>query len=189
MAYFMKTMWETYTLNDVTYNFDHLNEFYMVANDSLGNEKRLIVTYNDHVFTRDPMPNETIELAFPNAARTPFGVFCADRYAMSLTLPAIIQELPTQRIWNLAKTDCYAHVPTVDHNGQNQLYSIIFSLFPIKNPKIPHDFRLHIRSAYICDIKEPDTFGDIRFSHLLTVTSNGNSPSRIFNRNRKKPKL
>lgn len=185
----MKTMWEAYTLNDVTYNFDHLKEFYLLASDSLGNEKRLIVTYNDHVFTRDPRPGENIELAFPNAVRNPFGVFCADRYSMSLKLPAIIQELPNHRIWNLAKDDRYAHIPTVDNKGQKQLYSIIFSLFPIKNTTIPHDFRLHIRSAYICDIKEPDTFGDIRFSHLLTVTGKGQTPSRISTRNRKRPKV
>lgn len=185
--YFSKG-WPSYSVGEVTYEFAHLDECYMQASDSLGAERSIAVTYSDHVFTRDPMPSEDEISAFPGSLRNPFGVLCPTRYRMSVTLPAIVAGIPGQRIWNLAKDDRYAHVPILGEDGVEQLYSVVFSLDPVKR-HIPYDFRLHIRTAYPCDRKVPDTFGNVRFSHLLMLRENGLHPQRNYAKGRKVPTI
>ncbi|GMB81234.1 hypothetical protein NN6n1_20170 [Shinella zoogloeoides] len=185
--YISKTLWPDYTLGEVTYSFGHLSEAYMVASDSLGAEKSIIVTYADHVFTRDAKSGDDLANAFPGANRVPFGVFCETRYKLSKQLPALIEQIPSQRIWNLRKDDRYAHVPLLTEGGETILYSVVFSLEPVKR-NIPFDFWLRIRTAYPCDVDPPDTFGEVRFSHLLMVRDKGQHPQRNFTNHRKKPK-
>jgi len=103
-------------------------------------------------------------------------------------LPAIIQALPHQRIWNLRKDDRYAHVPLITADGESVLYSIIFSLEPVRR-NIPYEFWLRVRTAYPCDHDPPDTFGEVRFSHLLMVRNQNQHPQRNFTTHRKKPKM
>lgn len=186
--YIARQIWSDYILEDTVFTFGHLAEAYLAAQDSLGNEKRIIVTYQDHVFTRDPIESDRPENAFPGAKRHPYGVFCPIRYRWSLHLPQIINLLPDQRIWNLRKDDRYAHVPLVTENGETILYSIVFSLEPLKR-NIPYDFWMKVRTAYPCDNLPPDTFGDIRFSHLLMVREQGKHPARNFSSHRKTPKM
>ncbi|MFD1746539.1 hypothetical protein ACFSE1_13790 [Rhizobium helianthi] len=185
--YIAKKVWPDYILNGATFSFTHLAEAYFTAHDSLGHEKQIIVTYQDHVFTRDAVEGETLKDAFPGANRDPFGVFCPVRYRWSLRLPQIIALLPEQRIWNLRKDDRYAHVPVVAENGETILYSIVFSIEPVKR-NIAYDFWIRVRTAYPCDGPPPDTFGDVRFSHLLMVRERGKHPPRNYSPHRKTPK-
>lgn len=186
--YIAKVLWSDYSSGESTFTFTHLTETYLLASDSLGNERRIIVTYQDHVFTRDPADGDTPQDAFPGAKRDPYGVFCPTRYRWSLLLPEVISRLPEQRIWSLRKDDRYAHIPIVTESGETILYSIVFSLEPVKR-NIPYDFWIRVRTAYPCDDLPPDTFGEVRFSHLLMVRSQGKHPARNFSPHRKTPKM
>lgn len=186
--YFMKSVWPEYAHGENKFGFGHLAESYMVASDSVGVNRNIIVIYQDHVFTRDPVEGDSPSDAFPDARREPYGVFCPDRYRWSLVLPQIVSQLPGERIWNLRKDDRYAHVPVVTENGDTILYSIVFSLEAVRK-NIPYEFLLRVRTAYPCTDAPPDTFGDVRFSHLLMVRAQGTHTHRNYTSHRKMPKM
>jgi hypothetical protein len=83
--------------------------------------------------------------------------------------------------------DGYAIVPTVDHNGNETLYGIVFSLDRVTG--LPVQLHMRIKSAHPRDEQDIATFGQIRFAHLLTLRMKGESPARIMNRHRKRPRL
>ena len=147
----------------------------------------MLVTFTDHVFTRDEVAGDLAASAFPNCSRTPRGYLCPDRYRLSSQLPGLISGLASQRVWNLTGEDRYAQVPIVDDQGVRRLYAIVFSLDRLKG--LATDLRLTVRSAHICDRKPPDTFGEVRFSHLVKLRLERKHPKREYGGNRKRPKM
>ena len=147
----------------------------------------MLVTFTDHVFTRDEVVGDIVALAFPNCSRTPRGYLCPDRYRMSLHLPGLLAGLAYQRVWNLTGEDPYAQLPILDDRGIRRLYAIVFTLDRLKGLKT--DLRLIVRSAYVCDRKPPDTFGEVRFAHLVRLRLERKHPKREYGDKRKRPKM
>lgn len=95
--YITKSLWPDYTCGDAEYSFQHLSELTLTLQDSASVERRVIVTFSDHVFTRDPAPGDTERDAFPACSRTPYGVLCPVRYSFSSHLPQVIPDICAAR--------------------------------------------------------------------------------------------
>lgn len=60
------------------------------------------------------------------------------------------------------------------HEDEEALYAIIFTLDKV-------------RSAYLCREKAPDTFGEVKFKHLVRLRLENKHPARVYSAARKKP--
>lgn len=186
--YFVKSLWADYSIDGQTYQFNHLAERSFNVMDTNGIERSIAISYSDHVFTRDPKPGDDPKLAFPNCSREPYGLFCNQRYPLSLRLPNLVPEVANQRVWNLTRDDSYAQLPIVDVEGNARMYAIIFALHACRQG-IPYDLHLRVRSAYICTDKPPATFGDVKFAYLAKLRLEGEHATMVFGKRRKVPKL
>ena len=182
-----KPLWSPFESDGQTYVFDHLVEFDFTCRDSDGVERAIQVVFTDHVFTRDPESDDQRADAFPGCSRTPFGMFCPDRHRMSHRLPELIESMAANRVWALTGEDRYAQIPVVDDEGRRLLYAVIFSLDRLKGDH--RHLRMLVRSAHFCDRKPPDTFGEVKFAHLVKLRLGGKHPRKIFDRGRKRPKM
>lgn len=179
--------WSTFTVRGVSYAFGHLVDFEFTCKDSDGADCLVLVTFTDHVFTRDPVPGDSNADAFPNCSRTPYGLVCPVRHRMSLRLRDIIEQVAGRKVWSLYAGDRYAQVPVLDDEGAEVLYAVIFSLDPFKGTK--HHLRMLVRSAYVCDVEPPDTYGEVKFSNLVKLRMTNKHPRKVTDRGRKKPKM
>ncbi|MBD9447436.1 hypothetical protein [Rhizobium sp. RHZ01] len=182
--YLTKNLWPDFTLAETTYSFAHLAEQYLTVVDSAGQERRIIATFTDHVFTRDRLTSDVIEHAFPGCSRG-VGFVCSERHALSLQLPTLLPNICSSKVWNLTGADRYAQVPVVTHEDEEALYAIIFTLDKVKG--LPFHLHLMVRSAYLCREKAPDTFGEVKFKHLVRLRLENKHPARVYSAGRKKP--
>lgn len=182
--YFQKR-WPPFTVADVVYSFDHLDEFTLHVVDSAGHQRAIIVSYTDHVFTKDGTPQDDISALFPKCSR-PSGVLCPRRYGLSLGLRGHIQYATGGEVWIVDGHDHYAHLPIVTHDGRDAMVAVMFSLEKVSG--IPADLHMRIRSAYECDIRVPTTFGSVRFRHLVRLRMEGKRPPKRTERGRRQPK-
>jgi hypothetical protein len=183
--YFHKQSWPPFVYAGVTYGFTHLDEYQLEVTDSARVNRRIAVTFSDHCFTRNPEAGDDPALRYAHSSRD-CGHFCSERYQHSLNLAAHIGQAVMRNVWHLGH-DGYAIVPTVDHRGNRTLYGIVFSLDPVSG--LPVDLHMRVKSAYPCDEKEIDTYGRIKFAHLVTLRMQGKHPKRIMDRHRKRPRV
>jgi hypothetical protein len=183
--YFQKRSWGSFTYQADTYDLTHLDEYEVDVTDSKGMVRRIAIGYSDHCFTREPRTGDDSALQFLRSTR-PVGHFCVERYRLSLGLRQQVAHAMQRKVWNL-QGENFAIVPTVNHHGVDTLYAIVFSLDRVK--KLPVDLDMRVRTAYPCDIKDITTFGEVRFSHLVTLRIEGKSPGRNLDRRRPRPKL
>lgn len=183
----VKPKWPPFDVDGANYTFEHLADFSFTCRDSDGSERAVLVSFTDHVFTRDPEIGDLPAKAFPDCSRTPHGYVCPTRYRMSFQLPKLIEQVAAQKVWSLSGADRYAQVPVVDDQGTKLLYAIIFTLDRITGREEP--LRMLIRSAHLCDRKAPDTFGEVRFAHLVKLRLERKHPNKNFNKGRKQPKM
>lgn len=90
--------WSTFTVQGVSYAFGHLVDFEFTCKDSDGTDRLVLVTFTDHVFTRDPAQGDSQADAFPDCSRKPYGLVCPVRHRMSLRLRGIIQQVTAQKV-------------------------------------------------------------------------------------------
>ncbi|HEV3156988.1 MAG TPA: hypothetical protein VGZ00_06530 [Candidatus Baltobacteraceae bacterium] len=182
--YFHEATWATFVHLGATYSLAHLNEYTFSVVDTDGKERKIVVNFSDHCFTRDVKSTDHPQLFYPRSTRKPVGVFCFERYEYSLGLIGHIAHASTGKVWN-AGADVFAIVPLISRTGKEMLYAIVFSLERVKG--LPVDLRMRIKTAYPCDEKPIETFGEVRFRHLVALRMRGKSPGRITGRHRKKP--
>lgn len=179
--------WPPFALGETVYSFDHLVDFAFTCKDSEGTERSVLVTFSDHVFTRKAESDDKPAEAFPECSRTPHGYVCPTRYRMSFQLPALIEKVAGQKVWLLTGDDRYAQIPVVDDEDRKLLYAVIFSLERNKGREYP--LRMYVRSAHLYDRKPPDTFGEVKFAHLLKLRVANKHPPKNHDRGRKRPKM
>jgi hypothetical protein len=186
--YFQKSPWTPFVHEGITYDLSHLDEYQFAVTDTDDIERHIAVTFSGHCFTRKLEPSDVAELQYDASDRTPAGVFCFERYGHSLGLRQHIASAVTSKVWNAASDrDVYAIVPVVDHSGRLVLYAIVFNLIPVQS--LPVSLHMRIETAYPCDRKPIDTFGEVRFRHLVALRMRRQSPGRLTNRDRKRPHL
>jgi len=180
--------WSPYVHGGSTYPFDHLCDFLLEVVDSAKVRRRLVVTFSDHVFTRDARGGDDPLRSFPGSTRRPPGHFCEIRYGCSLRLREIIEHCAQGDVWHLGGGDeSYAQIPTIDQAGNAILYAVIFALDPVR--ELPFDLLMRVRSAYPCDESVPATFGSIRFRHLVALRAQSKRPKKVFGDKRQVPRL
>lgn len=177
--------WPSFMVDGQRFDLAHLNDFVLEAEDSSRAVRRMLVTFSDHCFTREP--NDGLDAApiFPGCSRGPDGRFSTERYALSLRLPDLIRATTQGVVWNMAG-DHYAIV-TKMVDGARHDYAIVFSLDPIKGLS---DIRLHmrVRTAHERPDHQIDTFGSVRFAHLLKLRFERRRPTKVYDRHRRRPK-
>jgi hypothetical protein len=182
--YFQKQSWPAFAYQGQTYDFTHLDEYEVEANDSGGMARRIAISFSDHCFTREPATDDDPALRYPHSTRT-VGYFCIDRYQLSMNLARYIDHAMQGKVW-IIEGENYATIPTVDHQGNKILYGIVFSLDRAK--KLPVDLDMRVRTAFPCDEAEIVTYGSVRFSHLVTLRMQSKRPNRNFDRHRPRPR-
>jgi hypothetical protein len=184
--YFQEQSWPPFIYQGVTYSFTHLDEYQVEVTDSAGVVRRIAVTFSDHCFTRNvDAVGDDPALLYPASTCNP-GYFCVDRYQHSLGLRGHVAQAIDRRVWNVREGN-FAIVPVVNHQGDNMLYGIVFSLDRVTG--LPVALHMRVRTAFPCDEAAIATFGEIRFAHLVTLRMQGKSPKLILDRHRKRPRL
>lgn len=83
--------------------------------------------------------------------------------------------------------DRYGQIPTVDEEGSLSFYAIVFSLEKAKG--MPFSLHMRVRTAFPCDRDPPDTFGSVKFKHLVELRVKNKRPPKGYDRKRRKPTL
>ena len=169
------------------FEFEHLDEYHLVAEDSEGNERHIIVVFSDHCFT-DKAPEDSLapqKYLYQDSTRNP-GYFCKKRYRHSLLLVQHIEDAKERSVWN-ASGQNLAIIPTVEENGVPAHYAVLFYLRRWKGNR-PYHLRMDVVSAYICDdIAQFATFGEIGFKKLVSLAMKNKQPTKNTKRRRKRP--
>lgn len=181
--YFHKAGWPPFVHRGTTYDLAHLSEYEFTVEDTDKQTRTVAVTFTDHCFTREEEPGDDPALFYPGSSRQP-GVFCFIRYALALKIRDHIARAAGGSVWNL-EGESFAAVPLVDSSGQSVLYGVIFSLDAVTG--LPVQLHMRVRTAYPVDEKELVTYGAVRFKHLVALRMKGKRPSRLMDRNRRRP--
>ena len=180
--------WQSFALEGTLFELEHLDEYHLVAQDSEGTERHIIVVFSDHCFT-DKDPEDSLspqKFLYPSSDRRP-GYFCRRRYEHSLLLTQHIESAKERSVWN-ASGQNLAIIPTVTENGIPAHYAILFSLRRWKGTQ-PYQLRMDVVSAYICEeVSQFATFGTIGFKRLVSLAMQGKQPTKNNSHRRKRPK-
>lgn len=175
--YFQPSSWSSFTYNGQIYKLFHLDEFEFAVVDTEGFTRTIAVTFGDHCFTHKPKSGDDPALVYPQSDRNP-GHFCFERYQLSLFLAARIKQMADGKVWRV-QGDNFATLPMLDQKGHPVMYGIIFNLDRVKG--LPVQLRMRVMTAH--PIKENDpvpvTYGQTRFSHLVTLRMKNKMPQRI----------
>jgi hypothetical protein len=184
--YFQKARWAPFMFQGAEYPLNHLDEYEFTVKDSDKQDRRIVVTFGDHCFTRNPEPGDDPALVYPTSDRRP-GHFCFDRYHHTSGLVGHIRDVAQAgrgQVWTVDGNN-FAIVPVVNHAGKANLYAIVFSLDRVKG--LPVHLHMRIKTAHACTDKNIVTFGAVRFRHLVALRMKGKVPGRITSRDRKTP--
>jgi len=169
------------------FEFKHLDEYHLVAQDSEGTDRNIIVVFSDHCFTdKDPEdPLNPQKFLYSSSTRNP-GYFCRKRYRHSLSIVQHIEDAKVRSVWN-ASGQNLAIIPMVEENNAPAFYAVVFNLRRWTGSR-PYHLRMDVVSAYICDdISKFATFGEIGFKKLVSLAMKNKQPRQNTNRRRKRP--
>lgn len=186
MPYFQTHPWPAFYVEGRLHDLSHLDEYSFELADSRGVQRHIVVTFEDHCFTRKLESQDDPGLVFPNCSRKP-GAFCTERYKHSLLIREHIAKASLGEVW-IADGEGFAVIPTVDGDGTRVLYCILFDLKRIQG--MPFDLRMFVRTSYPLDQgRYFATHGNIRFRHLVTLRMEGRMPPRNRDSRRKRPQI
>ncbi len=177
--------WPPFEVDGTVYLLSHLDDIVLQVEDSEKATRGIRVSFSDHCFTRDPVDKADPAPFFPDCSRGKGGRFCVDRYTLSLDLPNLVKSLTGGVVWN-TDGDHYA-VVSAQVGGVRRDYAVVFSLDPLKGFQGIH-LQMRIRSAHARDGAPINTFGNVRFAHLMTLRIANRRPNKVFDNNRKRPK-
>lgn len=182
-GYLVAAPWPDFVVGDTTYDFSHLNEYTFETVDSDGTTRTIIVSFEDHCFTRKPKGADDTAPVFPGCSRQD-GRFCTERFELSKAIQAHIDAASKAKVWSTT-SDHYA-VVSIGQGDQSQEYGIVFSLDRVKGLAGVH-LHMRIRTAHPRNEEPLDTFGNIRFAHLVKLRMLNQRPNKNFDRHRKRP--
>lgn len=172
--YLQKSSWPSFTYQGTTYSLTHLDEYVFSAQDQSGANRNIVVTFDDHCFTRNCECGDPPDLRYPGCSRNP-GCFCFDRYTCSLGITQHISAATSGNVW-LLKGSHFAIIPGVLFQGVIVDYGIVFNLDRVTGL---HEIDLHMRvkSAYPFTQKKPTTYGRTRFKVLIDLRMRNKYPA------------
>lgn len=182
-GYLVAPPWERFVVGETTYDLSHLNEYTFLAEDSGGDDRTIIVSYEDHCFTRKPNGPDDATPLFPGCSRED-GRFCAERFELSKEIRRHIEAALKGKVWN-STSDHYAIV-VIGEGDQKREYGIVFSLDRVKGIANV-DLHMRIRTAHPRTEDPLETFGHVRFAHLIKLRMQNKRPPKNYDKHRKKP--
>jgi hypothetical protein len=191
--FLLQAPWPPFVHGGKTFDLSHLNERVDYVVDSDKKKRTVLITFTDHCFTRNSEGEEDAAPQFPDCTRTD-GRFCTEHYTLSILLNDYINLSSLKNVWNTDKDEHYAIVRGVDHRGSRIEYAIIFSLDKLRGIQAEGGARieLHMRVRTAHKREEGhavETFGSVRFSHLVKLVMEKKRPPKIYDRDRKRPGL
>ena len=181
----MLMKWPPFIFDGQSYSLDHLEDRIYHVEDSKKVQRKVLVVFSDHCFTRSRAPEDDETLWWSSTTRED-GTFCFDRYTLSKSIVEHLEMAFDGESW-IVDGENFAILPSVDHQGQRFFYGVFFSLEKAKS-KGSKGLIMFIRSAYHF-IEPPATYGCTRYRHLLTLRIEGKTPLKTHAANRKRPKL
>lgn len=180
--YIQQEGWKPFSYNDVEYSLSHLDEYSFQVTCSEGLSRNVLVVFSDHCFTKDrESPDEP---RFPKCSRGD-GVFCTTRHKLSLGIRTHITNMLDGKVWN-AEGNSYALIPLQSGDGVKLMYSILFDLSKVTG--VPFDLVMRIKSAHLRDETLLNTFGNVRFKHLVALRIQNKHPKKNYDRRRVRPR-
>lgn len=148
------------------YTFDHLapSEHLVPLNASNSVATELHVTYSIHCFTEEF--DSAVHLdhhRYTHAGET--RAFNLTRYACSVHLPNIVSGLARAKVYR-ARQNNYTYVAQVPLDGQQQPYSLFFTLKNVAAAPAPL-VRMYVQSAYVKPLTVNANAQNWRFGSLL----------------------
>ena len=183
--YIQRKSWTPFVYQGNVYDLGHLDEYLLTVVDTKNVPRILAVTFDDHCFTRSAVAGDDPDLVYSDSNRNP-GYFCFERYQLSLGIGKHIEQATTGQVWSLL-SESFAAVSVVDRLGNTTSYGIVFTLNRVTG--LPIHLHMRVKTAYPVDKGRLDTFGSVRFRHLVTLRMQNKMPGRIFDRNRKVPTI
>jgi hypothetical protein len=185
--------WPLFVHGEKTFDLSHLNERVDYAVDSSKKKRTVLITFTDHCFTRSPNGEGDTAPPYPGCSRAD-GRFCLERYELSTRLNDHLHFSTLREVWNTDSDEHYAIVRGVDHRGARIEYAIIFSLGRLKGVQTRGgakiNLHMRIRTAHRRDENRAiETFGSVRFSHLVKLTMENKRPPKTYDRHRKRPRI
>lgn len=177
-------------IGEALYDLGHLNPVrFQVASEKLRRQVTVRCRFTNHVFTRgfDPLVDDPSMPVIMDGVRQ--RVFCANRYGLSLYLPAAILELREPRIY-VRETKAQRNwlyvatielpAPTIDEQNlapQQDIirYQVFFTMRKAKKTQaIREDVEMVVESAYAEDLtRPPELLGRALFAGLTTAAVEG----------------
>lgn len=160
--------WPPFHHDNQPIDLSHLEPIDLLVKTPSGATRSVHVIFSPHTFTRG------IEATDP-AGHVCFDqrIFCADRYALSKGLAAIISGWPSKRVLQTWEKRSWVYLATVELGTEGGPYHIFFSL---KRRANPARVDLFVESAYR---KDPSTYtpprrpDPIRFALLVEKVFQG----------------
>lgn len=159
------------TIQGKTYTFEHLAPLTLSVPVKSGQTVRIVsvvVHFSCHCFTEAHDPGlHTPDLIYRH--RGEVRAFQVDRYELSKKLPAIIESLPTRKVFFTKETN-YLVVESIDQDGRRVSYTVFFDLKRARG--IGYDLAMTVESAYVKDVL-PKHLDKISFRILAAKTLAG----------------
>jgi hypothetical protein len=178
------------SIGGLFYDLGHLDPVrFQVASEKLHRAVTVRCRFTNHVFTRgfdDQVDNASTPVIMDGIRQR---VFCADRYKLSLYLPAVILELREPRIY-VRETKAqrnWLYVATIDLPGsildggivasQSEItrYQVFFTIRKAKRTQtVREDVEMVVESAYAEDsTRPPELLGRALLAGLATAAVEG----------------
>jgi hypothetical protein len=180
----VSTAWGIFESDGQSFDLGHLDEKVIVV--GIGDvDHRILVRFSDHCFTENAVENDQRPV-FAESTRSD-GRFCLERYNASLSIWEHLERALRSRLW-LGEHDRYLMVSVNVGEGENLRHYIIALTLERLKGRADARLLMRVRTAFL---RTPDkhiaTFGEVRFTNLVTLTLRGKSPPRIYSEKRKKP--
>jgi hypothetical protein len=194
MGFFLQRPWPPFVHRGTTFDLSHLNEHVKEATDSSKAKRTILVTFGDHCFTRPPNGEWDRAPRYPNCSRGVDGRFCTERHELSLQIMDQIDFASLKDVWNTKNDEHFVVIRGVDYQGTQIEYAVIFSLEKMKGVQTKGsggrriDLHMRVRTAHKRD-DTIETFGSVRFPHLVKLVMEKKRPQRIYDHHRKRPSV
>ncbi|MBR1175387.1 hypothetical protein JQ617_15600 [Bradyrhizobium sp. KB893862 SZCCT0404] len=178
----MTLAWGIFEADGATFDLSHLDQA-ITSIEIGGEEHAILVEFSDHCFTEEAVADDP-RPKFTPSTRTD-GRFCEKRYQASLDIWEHIERAMKGPVW-LGEDDRCLIVKVGE--GENPMHYVIpFTLQRWKGDERAK-LKMRVRSAFIRDSGDRvATFGQVRFATLVQLTLKGKSPTRNYDRIRKRP--
>lgn len=159
--------WNPIQINGLTYDVSHLSfqtyDWEIELKNKLKKVIKVDVHFSCHCFTRGPRQDEVIDQSYVFMNGKELRIFDRTRHELSKQLPALIADLPNQKVYHTGYHNL-VRVAVVDKFGEQTDYFVFLALS--RNEK---RMKMFIESAYPDDLLEDKKKYDKSIRFLIAL--------------------